>query len=145
VGEIPDILGLERQCATAGHWTREQYEQSIHPTGELFGRLLLIAHVEDPIRIVGFLAARHLPPEWELENVVVSPSVRQQGVGKRLMEDLLARARKVNSAAVFLEVRESNRAARGLYEKAGFIQVGRRKNYYKDPLEDATLYRLDFH
>ena len=48
------------------------------------------------------------------------------------------------AAAVFLEVRESNRAARALYEKWAFLESGRRRGYYKDPEEDAILYRIDF-
>jgi [ribosomal protein S18]-alanine N-acetyltransferase len=87
------------------------------------------------------LVARHLAPEWELENIVVAPSARRQGLGNRLLNALLAAARETHSASVFLEVRESNSAARTLYEKAGFKQTGRRKSYYTDPLEDAVLYR----
>jgi hypothetical protein len=59
-----------------------------------------------------------------------------------ILDALLASARKTNSEAVFLEVRESNEAARLFYEKSGFIQSGRRKSYYSNPLEDAVLYRL---
>jgi ribosomal-protein-alanine N-acetyltransferase len=58
------------------------------------------------------------------------------------MDALLSAARETNSDSVFLEVRESNVAARSLYEKAGFEQEGRRKSYYTNPMEDAVLYRL---
>jgi len=73
---------------------------------------------------------------------VVAPTSRRQGLGRRLLHALLAGARETNSHSVFLEVRESNGAARSLYEKAGFAQTGRRKAYYKDPAEDALLYRF---
>ena len=86
--------------------------------------------------------ARHLAPEWELENIVVAPAARRTGLGKRLLNALLSQARETNSAAVFLEVRESNTAARSLYEKTGFQLTGRRKAYYTNPQEDAVLYRL---
>ncbi len=66
---------------------------------------------------------------------------RQKGIGKRLFESLLAAARETNSSSVFLEVRESNAAARTLYEGVGFEPTGRRKSYYTDPIEDAVLYR----
>ncbi len=92
--------------------------------------------------ILGFLVARHLAPEWELENLVVAPTARRQGLGKRLVHALLARAHETKSHSVFLEVRESNAAARSLYEKTDFAQTGRRKAYYKDPAEDALLYRF---
>ncbi len=91
--------------------------------------------------VLGFLVAQHIAPEWELENIVVAPAARRTGLGKRLLDALLTQARETNSAAVFLEVRESNTAARTLYEKAGFEQTGRRKSYYRDPVEDAILYR----
>ena len=94
----------------------------------------------DVPRILGFLIAHHLAPEWELENLVVAPAARRRGIGKRLLEALLAAARETNNS-VFLEVRESNTAARALYENAGFEQTGRRPSYYASPSEDAILYR----
>ena len=62
---------------------------------------------EDP-SILGFLVAQHLAPEWELENIVVAPTARRKGLGKRLLDALLDAARETNSNSVFLEVRESN-------------------------------------
>lgn len=150
--DVPGILHLECSCGSAAHWTEQQYRQVFDSEGA--ERLLLIAEtalhsepdgVTSPLatsEIIGFLVARHLAPEWELENLVVAPSVRRQGLGKRLLEALLASACATNSHSVFLEVRESNAAARSLYEKIGFEQTGSRKSYYKDPAEDAVLYRL---
>jgi ribosomal-protein-alanine N-acetyltransferase len=110
-------------------------------------RLILIADCEVPrrlrdetTRIVGFLIARHVAGEWELENIVVAEEFRGKGAGTQLMEALLAHARQTKSESVFLEVRESNVAARKLYEKLGFEEIGRRKSYYTSPLEDAVLY-----
>ncbi len=152
IADIPSILDLERQSATAGHWTEEQYRQAFGQEGGR--RLVLLAEDFPPTAsaqetrnradasISGFLVAQHLAPEWELENIVVAPTARRQGLGKRLLDALLAAARRTNSTTVFLEVRESNAAARSLYEKAGFEQTGRRKSYYTNPPEDAVLYRL---
>lgn len=84
-----------------------------------------------------------MAPEWEIENIVVAPKVRRKGIGRQLVDALLAAAGETNSESVFLEVRESNAAARKLYESAGFQQNGRRKSYYSDPPEDAILYRKD--
>jgi ribosomal-protein-alanine N-acetyltransferase len=141
-------MSLERQCATAAHWTEPQYREAFQR--ELMERLVLVAEASEPIAsgpeaaggVLGFLVARHLVPEWELENIVVAPSARRQGHGNRLLNALLAVARETNSASVFLEVRESNAAARTFYERAGFEQSGRRRSYYTDPMEDAVLYRL---
>jgi ribosomal protein S18 acetylase RimI-like enzyme len=76
-----------------------------------------------------------------LENIVVAPAARRKGLGKKLLAALVAAAKETNSAAVFLEVRESNAAARTLYETEGFEPTGRRKFYYTNPGEDAVLYR----
>lgn len=151
VADIPHIKRLERQSATAAHWTDGQYRQLFQ--SESSPRLLLVAQAAPPRStglksgadagsgIVGFLITHHLGPEWELENIVVAPTARRKGLGKQLLNALLAAARETSSTAVFLEVRDSNRAARTLYEKAGFEQTGRRKSYYTSPLEDAILYR----
>ena len=150
VADIPHILTLERQSATAGHWTEQQYRQAFQPEGP--ARLLLVAAGASSPRasglssvkgsgILGFLVAHHLAPEWELENIVVAPAALRRGIGKRFLEALFDAARETNSSAVFLEVRESNTAARTLYEASGFEQTGRRPSYYASPSEDAILYR----
>lgn len=132
------MLLLERQVSAAAHWSEEQYQRLFQPGGA--DRLALVA--EDAKNgVLGFLVARQVAPDWELENIVVTPAARRNGLGKRLVEALLAKARETNSAAVFLEVRESNASARALYEKADFQETGRRKSYYGDPTEDAILYR----
>lgn len=141
------MLRLEQQCATAAHWTEVQYRQAFQP--ESAARLVLVA--ESPVPpashpdaggdVVGFLVARHLAGEWELENVIVAPAARRQGLGKQLLDALLLAARETAGGSVFLEVRESNAAARALYEKSGFEPIGRRRCYYTDPAEDAVLYR----
>jgi [ribosomal protein S18]-alanine N-acetyltransferase len=148
--DIPHILTLERHSATAGHWSEQQYREAFHP--ESPARLLLVAAEASAPRasgptsvkgsaIQGFLVAHHLAPEWELENIVVAPAARHRGIGKRLLEALFDAARETNSSAVFLEVRESNTAARTLYEGSGFEPTGRRPSYYASPSEDAILYR----
>jgi ribosomal-protein-alanine acetyltransferase len=90
--------------------------------------------------VVGFLVARHVNEEWELENIVVAAKFRRQGIGKRLLGALVAQARDANGEAIFVEVRESNLWARQLYQKAGFRETGRRRLYYSNPAEDAILY-----
>jgi ribosomal-protein-alanine N-acetyltransferase len=93
--------------------------------------------------MLGFLIAHRLGLEWELENIVIDPAARRKGLGAQLLRELLARAREANSGSVFCEVRESNLAARALYEKLGFAETGRRKGYYSSPTEDAILCRCE--
>lgn len=151
--DIPSVMNLERS-STASHWSEQQYQQLFPPGVDGPERLVLIAEaspsdISTPdqrktadARILGFLVAHYISPEWELENIVVAPSARRNGLGNRLLDALLTRAKETNSDSIFLEVRESNAAARALYERAGFEQTGRRKAYYTAPDEDAILYRL---
>jgi [ribosomal protein S18]-alanine N-acetyltransferase len=147
--DVPSMIRIERQCATAAHWTEGQYRQAVQ--GEGVGRLVLVAESSTALAsrssaggdVVGFLVARQIAAEWELENVIIAPTARRQGLGRQLLDALFSAAREANGVAVFLEVRESNTAARSLYETAGFEQTGRRKGYYTDPVEDAVLYRFN--
>jgi ribosomal-protein-alanine acetyltransferase len=144
-------MAIERQSDTAAHWSEQQYDE-LFRTSE--GRPRRLALVVDEIadgpasglssgtsRILGFLIANQIGPEWELENVVVAPASRRKGLATRLLTALLTQV-ETKSERVFLEVRESNQAARALYARLGFEERGRRKLYYANPAEDAVLYRL---
>jgi [ribosomal protein S18]-alanine N-acetyltransferase len=134
------MIRLERQCPTTSNWTEQQYLDLLAARSGSPTRLTLVAHHDGSSALAGFLVARHSAPEWELENIVVAPAVRRMGIGKQLMNTLQVQARQSNSDAILLEVRESNTAARRLYEELGFRETGRRKAYYTNPREDAVLY-----
>jgi ribosomal-protein-alanine N-acetyltransferase len=136
--DIPDLLALERQAPAAAHWSREQYQNIF--SGEAPSRMLLV--LKEDAGIQGFIVSRGLDREWEIENIMVSASVRRLGFGSRLLQDFLAFARAQGAEKIFLEVRESNLAARRLYEKSGFSESGRRPSYYQQPPEDAIVYHL---
>lgn len=146
--DLPCLIELERRCATAAHWTEQQYQTAL--LGDGTGRIALIIdcdreaqqHAEPPPGILAFLIARPVGLEWELENIVVQPSARRKGLGATLLAELLAAAREAKSESVFLEVRESNVVARAFYKKLGFAEIGRRRGYYFNPYEDAILCRL---
>lgn len=140
VHDVAEMIRLERQCPTTAHWTEEQYNDLLAARRESPTRLTLVAQEDGSPALTGFLVARYLPPEWELENIVVAPTVRRTGIGRQLVDALVLQARQTNGTAIFLEVRESNTAARRLYEKLGFMETGRRKAYYSNPNEDAVLY-----
>ena len=140
------MLALEQHCSTAAHWTKPQYQLALQSSDEALRRLVLVAQPASSREcssagILGFLVARRLGSEWELENIVVSPKFQREGIGRRLLEELMSRARETGASALFLEVRESNTAARSLYEQVGFEPTGRRKSYYQEPQEDGILYR----
>lgn len=133
--EIDLLLQLERQSATAAHWSRAQYEAIFQPSAP--SRLCLVA---EGGALQGFLVAQTAGPEWELENIVVAPAARRQGVGTQLLRRLLQAARQRHAPAVLLEVRASNATARALYGSCGFIEMGVRPGYYQQPQEDAVIY-----
>lgn len=152
--DIPFMIALERATPNAAHWTEEHYRELFSAGKREWQEVVLVAEGrldrasargQSGETRLGFLAARRVGHEWELENLVVAASARRMGIGKRLLDALLAEAAKTKNAAVFLEVRESNAAARALYGKVGFRESGRRKSYYKNPPEDAILYRSDLH
>jgi len=138
--DVAEMIRLERQCPTTTHWSEQQYLDLLVVRAESPTRLTLVAREEGSSALAGFLVARHSPPEWELENIVVAPEVRGTGIGKQLMDTLLVQARQTKTDAIFLEVRASNMAARRLYENLGFQEAGCRKGYYTNPNEDAVLY-----
>ena len=90
----------------------------------------------------GFVIARCGIDEWEIENVVVAAEERRHGVGSALVARLLEQAREAGVTSVLLEVRQSNPAARRLYEKLGFSEIGRRPGYYREPPEDALILKI---
>jgi [ribosomal protein S18]-alanine N-acetyltransferase len=140
VADLPGMMALEKRAATAAHWSVDQYQALF--SGSSPGRVVLAVVEEDSLQ--GFVVARVLDDEWELENIAIAGPARRRGLGTRLLGELLESARAQGAVAIFLEVRESNRAARALYEKWSFLASGRRRKYYKDPEEDAILYRIDF-
>ena len=77
--------------------------------------------------------------EWEIVNVAVDPAFRREHLGSRLLEAVLQEARAQGAKQIFLEVREGNAPARGLYEKYGFRPIARRKHYYDHPVENAIV------
>lgn len=93
--------------------------------------------------VVGFAVIYLAGREGDLANLATAASVRRSGVGRRLLEHILEEARTRGAVTIFLEVRESNVAARALYRSAGFVDVGRRKKYYARPVEDALVLRKE--
>jgi ribosomal-protein-alanine N-acetyltransferase len=136
--DIPAIMAVEGDAPTAAHWRADDYAR-IFAAGAP-RRVALVAEEEAQVR--GFVVALCAGPEWELENIAVAAGAQRRGLGTRLTLALLEEARAAGAAAVWLEVRESNTAARGLYEKWGFVESGRRRAYYSQPAEDAVLYRF---
>jgi len=91
--------------------------------------------------VIGYVIAHHALDEAEILNLGVVPTRQRQGVGRALVEAMLAHLRHLGVKIVFLEVRESNGGAHRLYGALGFSRVGRRRDYYRFPTEDAVVLR----
>lgn len=139
VADIPAMMKLGAMSKTAPQWSEQHYAR-IFANNDGSQKALVI---EKKSQILGFMVARDFFGEWEIENILVSPSAQRQGLGTHLLKEFAKSIAKKFPVSVFLEVRESNRGARMLYEKQGFQSVGRRKSYYRDPEEDAILYRTE--
>ena len=136
--DIPSLIALEAHAVTAAHWSRDRYEAVFLEASPK--RTALVIEAEAGLE--GFVVGRAVGEEWEIENIAVAGPARRRGHGTRLLGEFIEQARGQGAQTVFLEVRESNLAARRLYEKWAFEETGRRKKYYCDPDEDAITYQL---
>jgi ribosomal-protein-alanine N-acetyltransferase len=135
--DIPRMMEIARHAVTAAQWTEDHYHQSFSSC-----RLALV--IEQDEKIMGFIVGQALGSEWEIENIAVTGDARRRGLGSHLLGEFLHHVRDSGGKAVVLEVRESNTAARALYEKWAFILAGHRKNYYQEPPEDALILKFSF-
>jgi|ERR1700674_1454176 len=140
LNDVAAILAIEQQARGAAHWTAEQYKKLVG------SGVVLVAEeaAEEADQLCGFVCAKAVAGEWEIENIVVAAEFLSRGVASELLRALIHRAAGEAASAILLEVRESNLPSRRLYEKHGFREVGRRRGYYRDPVEDAILYALRF-
>ncbi len=138
--DLPRVQELSAEAPTASHWSAEKYESYFAPEAVQTSYLLV---ADQNHSVSGFVAARSVSDECEIENIVVSRAMQRRGVASELLKQLFStltdRVQKV-----FLEVRESNSPAIRFYEKSGFEVIGRRKSYYREPPEDALIMRKTF-
>ena len=122
-----DACAELHSTAFAYSWGEHEFERLISASNAVGDAAL------DPRRknLVGFILSRVAADEAEVLTVVVAPSHRKRGIGRQLVESHLRRLRNMKVRALFLEVGETNVAAKKLYASLGFAEVGRRKNYYR--------------
>lgn len=130
--DLPRIQAIQDASPEAARWNAVDYLQYDLWVCEIDGR------------IAGFAVVRQtVPGELELLNLAVAPELRRQGVARRLVEALLAEVKSSPPCSLFLEVRESNHAARALYKSLNFEELNARPNYYENPTETAIV--MKFH
>jgi ribosomal-protein-alanine N-acetyltransferase len=134
---VSQVAELEKICFS-DPWS----EKSV--ASELTNPLSLwLVAVEDD-RVAGYVGSQSVMGESDMMNVAVHPDFRRQGVAEKLVLELVAALAKNDNHCLTLEVRASNVSAISLYEKLGFAQIGLRKNYYRNPKEDALILRKEW-
>ncbi|HLH09398.1 MAG TPA: ribosomal protein S18-alanine N-acetyltransferase [Terriglobales bacterium] len=136
--DLPQIRAIESQSPTAAHWAERDYLR-LFESGSV-PRVVVVIEAGD--QVAGFIVVRCVEQDWEVENIVVERSAQRRGLGRKLLSRMLQLAFEGGASRVFLEVRESNQAARSLYLQCGFTESGRRRAYYLHPIEDAITYEI---
>ncbi len=129
------------QATFSDPWSPDAFVQLVRNGGAFFTVADRGAPDDSPHEPIGYVVAWFVLDEGEIANVAVSAPARGQGVGAQLLDAALAEARRRGVVQVFLEVRESNTVARRLYASRGFLELGRRRRYYRHPVEDALVLR----
>ena len=93
----------------------------------------------DGMTLVGYVGSQTVLGESDMMNIAVAPDARRRGIAQGLVEALIQVLKELDSHCLSLEVRASNEPAKALYGKLGFREIGRRKNYYRNPKEDALI------
>ena len=131
--QLEQIEKIEQQCFSCP-WTLDQLRSQLSDERHVF-----LAAVDAGGTVLGYVGMMFVLDEGYISNVAVAPDFRRQGVADALISALMTRAEELNLAFVTLEVRAGNEPAKALYAIHGFVPVGRRKNYYDLPKEDAIL------
>ena len=134
---VPQVAQLEKICFH-DPWS----ENSV--ASELTNPLSFWLVALDGDRVAGYVGSQSVMGESDMMNVAVHPDFRRQGIAEKLVVRLVEELKVRGNHSLMLEVRVSNEPARKLYEKLGFIQVGLRKNYYRNPKEDACILRKEW-
>ena len=136
-GDVLSIGLIERE-SFADPWGSREFTSALEAAQAIF----LVA--EDTAGVViGYVIAITVIDEAEILNLAVRKPSRGAGLGGKLLDAALAEATSRGAGQVFLEVRESNDSARRLYASRGFTEVSRRRAYYRDPVEDALVLRME--
>jgi ribosomal-protein-alanine N-acetyltransferase len=133
--DLAALFALSLRCIPDESWTLEGLQEELKRDHSL-SRVAELASG----RLAGFVIAWQVVDEVHLLQIGTDPALQRQGIGQRLLDALTDAAHA--ASVVYLEVRASNQQAIGFYEHRGFACVGRRRNYYAKPIEDALLMAL---
>lgn len=138
------VVEIEETCGLS-LWGWEAYRAELDRPESimLVARTRAFDDPRDEQFIVGYIAARVNGEELHINNIGVRQSARRRGIGSALLTTALELGARNGAREALLEVRAANSVAQTLYRLQGFQNAGRRRNYYRDPTDDAILMRLD--
>lgn len=134
--DIPQAAAMEREYF-GEPWSKQGFREALETPYALF-----LAAVQGE-KLIGYCGIYLSMDEGEITNVAVHRDYRCRGIGRRLLEELQRRTLQLQVHTLFLEVRVSNESAVRLYESCGFKEAGLRRDFYRNPVEDAKLMKLD--
>jgi [ribosomal protein S18]-alanine N-acetyltransferase len=141
LADLDRVMEIAASQTNAPSWPRSAYVAAVGSGAEP-RRVSLVAEDTSTSQVAGLVVARLMPPEAELETIVTATEFQRRGLARLLFGGLAAALKTAGVTDILLELRDSNQAAKALYESVGFIATGRRAAYYADPAEDAVLMRL---
>jgi ribosomal-protein-alanine N-acetyltransferase len=134
--DLNEIVQIERACF-ADPWTEESFRRLIDGHSAIFQ----VVGYPPKFTVAGYVIAFAIGEDAELLNIAVQSQHRGKGLAGQMLDAVLIELAGRGVRNAFLEVRESNEAARALYRSRGFTEIGRRRNYYRRPVEDALVMR----
>jgi ribosomal-protein-alanine N-acetyltransferase len=134
--DIAQVAAIEKTCF-ADPWAEDSFRRLLGGEPAIF----LVAVFPPDERVRGYVIGFSVDQDAEVLNVAVEPGSRGKGLAGQMLDAVLIQLTTRGVANAYLEVRESNQAARALYESKGFREIGRRKGYYRRPVEDALVLR----
>jgi len=134
--DLPAVAAIE-QSSFADPWSERSFEELLRSPAAIF----LVATHADSETVSGYVIAIAVTDQAEILNLAVVVSARRHGLGGALLDAAIEAVSERGAREIFLDVRESNKPALGLYRSRGFAALGRRGKYYRNPVEDALVLR----
>ena len=135
--DAKELSELDKKCFSVP-WSEKSFFDESH------NKLAVYFVAKEDGVIIGYAGYWNVAGEGCITNIAVIPEKRRMGIGKKLIEEMIKSAKELDLSLLTLEVRESNTAAISLYKSFGFEELGKRKNYYTNPVEDALIMTLYF-
>ena len=136
--DIKQILAIE-EISFKAPWSHSLFLEEL-ACKTAFNYVVKSAGSEKDESVIAYICSRIIGCEMSILRIAVSPKWRNLGIASWLLDNCFKMARDKGATSVFLEVRDSNRAAIALYNRSGFIQIGKRHKYYSETGEDALVF-----